>query len=60
MDCPECKVLSLQFGFETKQKQIKEDKTLTLEQFVRDNPAKTNGKTGLEVRKMMNKVKDMK
>jgi len=47
------KVKALQFGFETKQKQIKEDKTLTLEQFVRDNPAKTKGKSELEVRKMM-------
>jgi plasmid replication initiation protein len=50
------KVKSLQFSFETKQKQIKEEeKTLTLEQFVRENPAKTKGKTELEVRKMMMK-----
>ena len=51
------KVSHIQFEFnikdEIKQKQIKEDKALTLEQFVRDNPAKTKGKTELEVRKMM-------
>ena len=51
------KVSHIQFEFnikdEIKQKQIKEDKALTLEKFVRDNPAKTKGKTELEVRKMM-------
>ena len=34
---------------------MKEDKTLTLEQFVRENSARMKGKTEFEVRKMMSK-----
>ena len=51
------RVTHIQFEFgiknEIKQKQIKEEKALTIQQFVRDNPAKTKGKTEFEVRKMM-------
>ena len=57
------RVSHIQFEFSIKDeiKKIKEDKTLTLEQFVRDNPAKTKGKTEFEVRKMMLiKIKDVK
>lgn len=54
------KVVAIQFAFETKQKVLEVDhkKQMSLEQFVRDNPAKTKGKTEFEVRQMMlSKVK---
>jgi plasmid replication initiation protein len=55
------RVSHIQFEFsiknEIKQK-IKEDKVLTLEQFVRDHPSKTKGKTEVEVRKMMVNTKN--
>jgi plasmid replication initiation protein len=53
--------IQFEFSIKNETKKIKEDKTLTLEQFVRDNPAKTKGKTEFEVRKMMLiKIKDVK
>ena len=57
------RVSHIQFEFSIKDeiKKIREDKTLTLEKFVRDNPAKTKGKSEVEVRKMMLiKIKDVK
>ena len=57
------KVVAIQFAFETKQKvlEVEHKKQMSLEQFVRENPAKTKGKTEFEVRKMMLiKIKDVK
>ena len=54
------KVVAIQFAFETKQKVLEVDhkKQMSLEQFVRENSAKTKGKTEFEVRQMMlSKVK---
>jgi plasmid replication initiation protein len=49
------KVVSLQFAFETKQKPItKENKSLTIDEYVRLNPVKTKGKNASEVMKLMN------
>ena len=48
------KVVSLQFAFETKQKPITDEKkSLTIDEYVRLNPATTKGKTELEVRNLM-------
>jgi plasmid replication initiation protein len=52
------KVVSLQFAFETKKQiiQIKKPNKssgVSLNDFVRDNPTKTKGKSEVEVRKMM-------
>ena len=51
------KVVAIQFAFETKQKVLEVDhkKQMSLEQFVRENSAKTKGKTEFEVRQMMSK-----
>ena len=51
------KVVAIQFAFETKQKvlEVEHKKQMSLEQFVRENSAKTKGKTEFEVRKMMSK-----
>ena len=41
--------------------EVEHKKQMSLEQFVRENPAKTKGKTEFEVRKMMLiKIKDVK
>ena len=51
------KVVAIQFAFETKQKvpEVDHKKQMSLEQFVRENSAKTKGKTEFEVRQMMSK-----
>ena len=56
------KVVAIQFAFETKQKvlEVEHKKQMSLEQFVRENSAKTKGKTEFEVRQMMTKIKDVK
>jgi plasmid replication initiation protein len=48
------RVVAFQFEFETKQKPITDEKkSLTIDEYVRLNPAKTKGKSELEVRKLM-------
>jgi plasmid replication initiation protein len=48
------RAVAFHFEFETKQKPISEEKkSLTIDEFVRLNPAKTKGKSELEVRKLM-------
>jgi plasmid replication initiation protein len=48
------RAVAFQFEFETKQKPIEdESKSLTMDEYVRLNPAKTKGKSELEVRKLM-------
>ena len=48
-----------QFQLADKQ-QLNIRKQNTLEQYVRDNPKQTSGKTEFEVRQMMTKIKDVK
>ena len=48
------RVVAIQFAFTTKQKPITDErKSLTIDEYVRLNPAKTKGKSELEVRKLM-------
>lgn len=48
------RAVAFQFEFETKQKPISDErKSLSIDEYVRLNPAKTKGKSELEVRKLM-------
>ena len=51
------KVLAFQFAFETKKK-VEQKKTITMKEYVNQNPRRTIGKSDYEIREMMAKDKD--